>query len=279
MNKRYYFADKCIELISENPIETLEAFSPFVTDREADLTFVVREGRLPERKGEILFSDYRRTFLLYEGREYLFTSYFDAKSSTYIDYACRVRGDDGLFLYVDFDGGMWDSMIFDALGVPDLLIEDGAAVMHTSYVVCDGEAVLFTADKQVGKSTQAALWEKYMGALVVNSDRAAVKEKDGRLFACGVPYRGSSEVSLCVNTPVRAIVVLGQSKENTIRRLSPTEAFMNILGKFTYDTWREASLERAMEIAAYASENVPVYKLDCLPDESAVRCLNNELKF
>lgn len=274
--KRYYFADFCVELLCEMPIKTSENFAEFIGGGNPNISFNVICGKLPEKTGKMLFSGELKTFFSDGENEYMYSSFYDGKSDGYIDYSCRVTGKNGNFLYIDYDE-MWDSMVFDALNIPDILIRHKTALIHSSYIVHGGKAILFTADRQTGKSTQASLWEKYAGALVVNGDRASIKEKHGVMYACAVPFRGSSKVSLSENRPLRAIIVLGQSKENTIRRLSPSEAFVNLIGKLTYDTWNEESVEAASYMAAYAAENVEVYKYDCLPDESAVTFLRKEL--
>lgn len=276
LKKRYYFADFCVELLSDLPIRTSEQFSPFIGGEKADISFRVICGKLPEKTGEMLFTDKLKTYFSDGENGYMYSSYYDGKSKGYIDYSCRIMGESGNFLYIDYDE-MWDSMVFDALNIPDILIEHKTALIHSSYIIHGDKAILFTADRQTGKSTQASLWEKYAGALVVNGDRASIKEKNGVPYACGVPFRGSSKVSLSENRPLRAIIVLGQGKENTIRRLSPSEAFVNLIGKFTYDVWNEKSVEAASYMAAYAAENAEVYKYDCLPDESAVTFLRKEL--
>lgn len=276
-NKRYKFADFCVELVSDDEISPSEQFDSFRSEEEPDISFRVICSALPEKSGYLLFSDEKRRHYKGENEDFLYSAYFDAQNGAYCEYSCRVTGEKGNLLFVDYER-MWESMVFDALDIPDLLMKRKTAIIHSSYICVGDYALLFSADKQVGKSTQAALWEKFAGATVVNGDRAAIKEKNGTLYAFGVPVRGSSNISLSVDKPVRAIIILGQASENKIARLSPKEAFLGIIGKLTYDTKNQSEVEAASEIAAYAGENVPVYKYECLPDKSAVEFLKNELK-
>lgn len=275
--KRYLFASFCLEIRSEEVIAPSPQFDGFEGGERADLIVTVVKGKLPERPEKKLYSaEYREWFTDGEN-EYLYTSFYDGKKNGLYTYSCRVSGGDGITLYIDFDS-LWEKMVFEALDISDIFMRRSIAVMHSSHIVCGGYSILFTADKQVGKSTQANLWNKYAGADIVNGDRAAIREINGKIYACGIPLRGSSEISLNICEPIKAVVCLGQAKENRIRRLSPKEAFLNILGKFSYNTQNVESLSKASEMAALMSENIPVFYLECLPDESAVRCLECELE-
>lgn len=273
----YTFGDFCLEIKSQDVIEPSESFDNFRHGSEPSMTFTVLKSPLPEKNGKPVQSDNRYAFYFDENRTFMFTSYPIPGKKTFVDFGCRVTGDGDNLVYIDYEK-IWEKMLFEALNISDILIRNGVAIMHASHISLDGHSILFTADKQVGKSTQAALWEKHRGAVTVNGDRASIREKDGVMYACGIPFRGSSKVSLDVTQPLRCIVVLSQARENKIRRLGPAEAFRHIMGKFTFDVWNGESMSCAVDFAAKLSEMVPVFSLACLPDESAVECLERELE-
>lgn len=275
--KKFSFCGLCLELISENEIRNSHFFSEFFSDEKPDLTVNVINCALPERKGELLFENRTSQFYSFDGKEYLFSFYYDTKIKADKDYAVRVYDGKSMTLYVDYPGGMWDGMIFDALNLPDVLVKRQSGILHSSFVFYKNKAILFSADKQVGKTTQAKLWEKHRGARMINGDRAGLMFAGGNLFACGVPYCGSSKVSFNVSAPIRAIVMLGQAKENRIEKMKEYEAFIEILGQFTYNKWDRASVESIITLTEKIVGAVPVYKLECLPDESAVEALENQL--
>ena len=90
----------------------------------------------------------------------------------------------------------------------------GNMILHCAYVEHNGEAILFSAPSGTGKTTQANLWEKYRGGRTVNGDRALLGRKDGRWTAQGWPVCGTSEVCHNEDTPIHAVVMLSQAKEN-----------------------------------------------------------------
>ncbi|MGN0468963.1 MAG: hypothetical protein ACI4GY_09590, partial [Acutalibacteraceae bacterium] len=122
----------------------------------------------------------------------------------------------------------------------------------------------------------ANLWKKYAGAKIINGDRAAIRIKNGVLYACGVPFCGSSDISENEEAPVSAIVELSQGQKNVLSVLPQASAFRCILGKLSYQIKDRDKAEKAADIAAFASKT-KVYHLSCLPDEGAVRLLEEEL--
>ena len=116
-------------------------------------------------------------------------------------------------------------------------------VLHSAYIVASaGKAILFSGPSGVGKSTQAALWERCAGARVVNGDRALVDV--GKKTANGIFYSGTSGISENVTAPVRAIVLLGQGSENRVLVPSPQAAFAGVLSQCAYYEWDVSSAEK-----------------------------------
>lgn len=170
-----------------------------------------------------------------------------------------------------------EKQMLTAIGNEELFLHFGRAVLHSSCVETDGQAVLFSGVSGIGKSTQAALWEKYADAGVKNGDRTLLYRKDGKEFAGGLPYAGSSGICSNFALPVRAIVFLGQAKQNCICRMDKTAAVRHILSQLPVPRWSGSAIGNAMDTAIRIADAVPVYALDCLPDRSAVELLRQTL--
>ena len=125
---------------------------------------------------------------------------------------------------------MDERYMWSTIGLAESLLFLDSLLMHASYIEVDGEAILFTAPCGTGKSTQAELWRKFAGATVINGDKAGVSCIDGRFFACGVPFCGTSGICENKTLPLKAIVELGQSKQNTVRRLTGISGLQAVLG-------------------------------------------------
>ena len=166
--------------------------------------------------------------------------------------------------------------VLEAAGVFDIFADLGMLVLHSAYIVTSaGEAILFSGPSGIGKSTQAALWERCAGARVVNGDRALVDV--GKKTANGIFYAGTSGISENVTAPVRAIVLLGQGSENRVFVPSPQAAFAGVLSQCAYYEWDARSAEQMTACAARLVSDVPVLRMDCLPDATAVEALRGKL--
>ena len=67
-------------------------------------------------------------------------------------------------------------VVLESAGLFDILADAGMLVLHSAYIVTrQGEGILFSGPSGIGKSTQAALWQRYGAAQTVNGDRALVR--------------------------------------------------------------------------------------------------------
>ena len=146
-----------------------------------------------------------------------------------------------------------------------------AFLMHSSCVNLNGDGVIFTGFSGVGKTTQAELWHKHLGAEIINGDKAFIREINGRFYGCGLPWKGSSEYCLNKKTRLRGIVVLRQSKENRITKLGAQQAVEYFMPHLFLPHWDEKCFDNALVTFERVLENVPVLLLECRPDEDAVK--------
>lgn len=167
--------------------------------------------------------------------------------------------------------------ILNSLTFEHLITQAEGFLLHSSYVQWLGRGILFTAPSGTGKSTQAALWEQYRGAEVLNGDRTAVRAVDHGIFAYGVPFSGSSQICKNRTLPLAAIVYLKQSAATSIRRLRGAEAFRRVWEGCSINTWNKEDVAKASETLQRVLLSVPVFELACTPDESAVVALEGAI--
>ena len=168
-------------------------------------------------------------------------------------------------------------IVSEIMNLPRLLLSRHAVVLHASFLAVDGQAILFTAKKRMGKSTQASLWAQYAGAQIINGDRAMIERRADGFYACGLPYAGTSKICRKGAYPIRAVVILSQSGENEVRPAAQGESLRALLEGCTVDATNEMQLRHFLGIAEEIASSVPFYSLRCLPEKSAVDCLKNAL--
>lgn len=144
-------------------------------------------------------------------------------------------------------------------------------LLHASCVDYNGEGILFTGFSGVGKTTQARLWEEYLKAQVINGDKAFVREINGSFYACGLPWKGSSEYCINKNVKLKGVVVLRQAKENRISKLDSVAAMEHFMPHVFLPHWDKACLDKTIDTFEKFLETTPVWLLECRPDEDAVQ--------
>ena len=150
-----------------------------------------------------------------------------------------------------------------------------AFLIHASCVSINGEGIVFVGNSGIGKTTQAELWQKYLGAEIINGDKAFIREINGDFYGCGLPWKGSSEYCLNKKTKLDAIVILRQSQENKLIRLNIMQATECLMPHLFMPHWDEKCLDNTLGIIDRLLEKVPVMLLECRPDEDAVKLVHN----
>ncbi len=170
------------------------------------------------------------------------------------------------------------SGIFNRIVAEQLLLQQNRLLLHASFVEYKGQGILFSGPSGIGKSTQAELWRQNMGAEIINGDRVAVGMTDTSWTAWGIPYAGTSGIYCNKSTPISAIVVLGQAKENQINRLDLKESFRFLYPETTIHQQDERFVQKVVALLTDLISQVPVFRLECLPDESAVEMLRKKIE-
>ncbi len=272
-SKFYALAGLLLRADSDREIADSRLYAAFhAPEGDCDVLVRAAEGPLPERKGKLLCRTPLRDFYDEDGDVTVFSAYPEIDGAQ--PFACRKGTGRVIELTVDDGNGLWDAKLFHALNIPELLAQRGTFLLHCSYIIWRNEAVLFCAGKGVGKSTQAALWEKYRGAEIVNGDRALLRLTEDGLTAFGTPYCGSSDIALNRAAPVKAIVLLEQGARNEIGFCRGTEAFVRLVAQLSFEPYQQ---EKAVDFALGVCNSVPVYAMRCLPDASAVSQLEETL--
>ncbi len=157
-----------------------------------------------------------------------------------------------------------------------LLLRHNAFLLHSSVVVMDGKAVLFSGPSGAGKSTQAALWETHLGATILNGDRCVVMRREDGFYGGGSPWCGTSGIRRPELAPITGICIVAQSRENRLERMGP-EAFLPLFAQTTVNSWNSDFMERVTSLYSELLARVPVYRLYCRPDAGAVQVVYEEL--
>ncbi len=182
------------------------------------------------------------------------------------------------FTHESFDTMMDRRYMWSSVSLAQLFLYRKIIFLHSSYIDVGGKAILFTAPCQTGKSTQAALWQKHRGAEIINGDKSGISVSDGKVFAHGVPFCGTSGICKNRSLALAAIVSLSQAKENSVRRLGGIDSLQAIMNNTYLDFIAPDEQRTFVDCVIEILGHVPVYSLSCTPDEDAVAVLETALK-
>ena len=153
-----------------------------------------------------------------------------------------------------------------------LLRFDGM-ILHSSAVVKDGFAFLFSAASGTGKSTHTTLWRKEFGydkVLMLNDDKPALRLENGRWYAYGTPWSGKTPQNLNMRVPLGGICLLERGEKNEIKPCGGAKTVFNLLQQ-TVRPATASGRAKVLELLNDLMEKIPVWKLKCNMDQEAAR--------
>lgn len=160
------------------------------------------------------------------------------------------------------------------------LIDCNGLMLHSSAVVVDGYAYLFSADSGTGKSTHTNLWLEIFGedAFIINDDKPAIRNIDGEWLVYGTPWCGKNNTNTNAKAKLGAIVFLERSEENWIE----SENVKDAIPKFFKQTTRQLNIEENMDKVLSTMEKmlteVPIYKMGCDISDDAVNMAYEKIR-
>lgn len=278
MNKKYKIGVFTAEIISPVYYEEAEKYLKFSysgTQTDYKITINFTEN-LPD---SIINPSYETSDRIYLTKKGEICCYYKSHENNTAFYAYRRATGNMVNIFIDekYRNMLRTDVIFSLAGIEELIIKNNGCVMHASYVIKNNEAILFTGPCSAGKSTQAKLWQKYADATIVNGDKALIIKKDDKLYAAGLPFSGSSKNCTNITAPLKAILCLGKSTENIINRIAAPQSFYSVYKNCYPVPFSDELTNSLIDMVSEVSEAVPVFKYFCLPDESAVRFLENKL--
>ncbi len=160
----------------------------------------------------------------------------------------------------------------------EVLPEFDAFLLHSSAVVYNNRAFLFSAPSGTGKSTHTQLWLKqFDGAYILNDDKPAIKCENGEFYVYGTPFSGKTDLNVNARVPLQGICMLQRGEENHIEKMPMEEALFNILSQ-TCRPVDEDRMDKLLNILDKMVKAVPIYRLTCNMNPEAAEVSYNGMK-
>jgi len=259
--------------------EALQPYAPFAVQAEATPERVFRLRVVPRdglREPEGLVEEFRqdddgsqiRLCRMTDGGSWVEFSLFGKLSGTMLaepGFAAAT-----LAVHADASFALSNAMmVLYAMSTARL----GTALFHAAVVGCEGRGYLFLGKSGTGKSTHARLWLRHVpGSELINDDNPVVRVfPDGTARVYGSPWSGKTPCYRNVDLPIGGFVQLAQAPHNAIRRLKGISAYAALVPSISGKRWDRSLADGLHATEDALASNVPVWHLDCLPDEAAAR--------
>ena len=166
-------------------------------------------------------------------------------------------------------------MIMFALAAAD----KGTVLFHAAVVSYEGKGYMFLGPSGTGKSTHANLWQRYIAdTALVNDDNPIVRiEKKGGAMVYGSPWSGKTPCYRNVSYPLGGIVLLSQAPYNMIERLNGIYAYAALMESISGKRWDERIADGLHQTENALASSIPVWHLECLPNEEAAKLCNETI--
>lgn len=156
--------------------------------------------------------------------------------------------------------------------ISEKLIDYDTVLFHGSAIAVDGKVYLFTAPSGTGKTTHSRLWlQNVPGSYILNGDKPFLQVKDdGRVLACGSPWRGKERYGINEILPLEGICIL---ERDTCNHIEPVSC-RDVLVKLIRQTFRPAEprlMLKSLQLAGEIGQSVNLYLMGCTMDAEAAR--------
>ena len=265
-----------VTAVGDDLARMMENYEPFrCVEASADgvvFTLNVCDGQAPQYEEEARQDDEGQVIICGKtaAHESVFEYQWQGKTAGWLvcsqDYRKATLYQTGLYPKMAIDNAL---MVVYAMATARLK----TALFHAAVVCRNGKGFMFLGKSGTGKSTHASLWLQYIeGSELVNDDNPVVRMMDdGQARVYGSPWSGKTPCYRNVSCPVGGIVLLSQAPYNKIVRLSGIEAYAALMSSISGKRWDRAIADGLHETKNLLASHVPVYHLDCLPDEAAAQ--------
>ena len=168
-------------------------------------------------------------------------------------------------------------LLWNIIHLENHLLRAQALILHSCYIEYRGEAILFTAPSGTGKTTQANIWTKVYGSLIINGDKSILQQTPSGWQACGFPMSGSSDDCQNLSFSIRAVVIVRQSLQNHIEELPLWKKVSLLYSECTVNPWNPQRMNYSMDLLTHLAQQLPVFILHCNMQDQAAYLLHHYL--
>ncbi len=145
------------------------------------------------------------------------------------------------------------------------LVEQGGFLLHSSSLIRNSRAFLFSGVSGAGKTTISRLAPS--DATLLTDEISYVRPQDGSYAAYGTPFAGElGKPGENVSAPIAEVFLLAKGSENRADEVDTVTAVRSLLRNILFFAADEALTRKLLDIACDFVSRVPVRRLTFFPD-------------
>ena len=151
--------------------------------------------------------------------------------------------------------------------------------LHSSTIIYKGKAYAFSGTSGTGKTTHTNMWIDRYKTPILDGDMCVLSQKaDGKIYAYGLPWCGTSELYLNECWPLGGIVFLEQATENKVYELKGPYAEVPLICQSLSPNWTKEQMNRTIDICDKIMEQqIPIWLLENKPELEAVELIKEAI--
>ena len=145
--------------------------------------------------------------------------------------------------------------------------------LHSSSILYQDKAWLFSAPSGTGKSTHANLWRDLYNTPILNGDLNLLAIQNGLPVIHGIPWCGTSMLFDTQTHPLGGIILLKQAPADTIEELSHDQRILFVHQRLISPVWTPKQFDTNLSVIQEIADSVLICRLHCTKESSACKVM------
>ena len=108
---------------------------------------------------------------------------------------------------------------------------------------------------------------------IINGAGAIIGIEDNGVKAYGLPFCGTSKITLNQSFNLSTIVILRQGKINKLIELAAKDGYKYLYSQVNWIGWDKKLQINILDLLEKVVNSIKIYYFECLPEQSAVKML------
>ncbi len=165
--------------------------------------------------------------------------------------------------------------LFHAIRLPFLFLaeKNNKYAIHSASILYKDRAWLFSAPAGTGKSTHAALWNKFLDTPNINGDLNLIGIENEAPVIWGIPWCGTSEIYDNITHKLGGVIFLKRSDEDKAEQFDVPSGLVALTRRTISPVWNTETLKNMISDLLPLAQKIYLARLYCTKEPSAQKTI------